>query len=194
MRRTDKEITARSVMEGILQEAIICRVAFCDGDEPYIVPMNFGYENNCLYFHCAPAGRKLEIIKKNPKACFEVDARAQLVPGDKPCSWSMRYFSVIGVGVMSIQTTAAEKRHGLNVIMGKFEGKSDYPFADSALKDLLILKLKIKSMTGKKSRYASWPKAEPSDEVREVAIDDHTLVRRGRRGGSSRSRRSHKRT
>jgi nitroimidazol reductase NimA-like FMN-containing flavoprotein (pyridoxamine 5'-phosphate oxidase superfamily) len=184
MRRTDKEITDRRMIDAIMREAVVCRVAFCDDGIPYIVPMNFGFDKDAIYFHSAPEGRKINIIRKYNKVCFEVDARTELVPGDKPCTWSMRYFSVIGFGEISILTNLQDKRQGLNVIMGKYEGRADYPFTASELKDMVILKLRIESMTGKKSKYASWSDATTVEQSREVP-DDHTVRtdRSGRRPG-----------
>jgi nitroimidazol reductase NimA-like FMN-containing flavoprotein (pyridoxamine 5'-phosphate oxidase superfamily) len=189
MRRTDKEITDPQMIDAIMREAVVCRVAFCEDGVPYIVPMNFGFDKDAIYFHSAPEGRKIEIIKKHNKVCFEVDARTELVPGDKPCTWSMRYFCVIGFGDIAILTGLQEKRHGLNVIMGKYEGRANYPFTASELKDMVILKLHIASMTGKKSKYASWSGATTVEQSREVP-DDHTVRtgRSGRRRGSSGNR------
>ena len=45
-------------------------LAFVDGDEPYVISMNFGYKDKALYLHSATEGRKIEIIKKNNKVCF----------------------------------------------------------------------------------------------------------------------------
>lgn len=179
------------MIEAIMREAVVCRVALCDEGLPYIVPMNFGFDEDAIYFHSAPEGRKIDIIKKHPLVCFEIDARTELVPGDKPCAWSMRYFSVIGFGEISILTGLQEKRRGLNVIMGKYEGRADYPFTARELKDLVILKLKINTMTGKKSKYASWSEPTTVEESRKEA-DDHT-VRTSRSGRRSRSRGSRNR-
>ena len=43
------------------------------GGEPYIVPVSFGYENRTIYIHSALAGKKISMLKKNSRCCFEVD-------------------------------------------------------------------------------------------------------------------------
>ncbi|MBA7530072.1 hypothetical protein ES705_22275 [subsurface metagenome] len=99
MRRSDYQITDKQELLDILKQAEICRLALADRDEPYIVPINFGIEFTDplnLYFHCAREGRKLDIIERNHKVCFEVEVDAKLHPGSKACGWSMRYRSVIG--------------------------------------------------------------------------------------------------
>ena len=60
-------------MEKILQRAGVGRIALCDGSMPYLVPVNFLYHEKKIAFHCAWEGKKLDLIRKNPNCCFEVD-------------------------------------------------------------------------------------------------------------------------
>lgn len=64
MRRSDKEIKDKSTIESILNEAQVCRIALCNDNKPYIVPMNFGFKDNYIYIHSACEGHKIDIIKK----------------------------------------------------------------------------------------------------------------------------------
>ena len=76
MRRTDRKISRTDEIESIIKKADVCRIALVDGNRPYIIPMNFGYEKSKpskIYFHCASDGRKLDLIRKNNNACFEMD-------------------------------------------------------------------------------------------------------------------------
>ena len=73
MRRSDREIRDRSSIDGILHAASVCHLALCDGDRPYVVPMSYGYDGDRLYFHCASEGRKLDVVRRNPNACFAVE-------------------------------------------------------------------------------------------------------------------------
>ena len=69
MRRKDKKIENDSEIKEILSNSEHVTVAMSLEDNPYLVTFNHGYdeENNCIYFHCALEGRKIEIWKKNPK-------------------------------------------------------------------------------------------------------------------------------
>ena len=81
MRRSDREVSETEAIEEIIKNADVCRLALANDNIPYIVTMNFGYINNpeqILYFHCANAGRKLEMIRKNNYACFEMDIGHQI--------------------------------------------------------------------------------------------------------------------
>ena len=70
MRRKDKEITDEKVINEILEKAKVCRLALFDKDYPYIVPMNYGYKDNALFFHVAKEGKKIDLIKRNNNVRF----------------------------------------------------------------------------------------------------------------------------
>jgi nitroimidazol reductase NimA-like FMN-containing flavoprotein (pyridoxamine 5'-phosphate oxidase superfamily) len=118
MRRKDKEITDIRQIEDILNKGKFCHVAMASGDEPYLVTVNYGYKNNCIYFHSAPDGQKIEMIRKNPNVCFMIYSDDQLVSGDYPCKdWSVKYRSVIGYGKAIILKNPVEKTQGLNILI-----------------------------------------------------------------------------
>jgi nitroimidazol reductase NimA-like FMN-containing flavoprotein (pyridoxamine 5'-phosphate oxidase superfamily) len=117
-----------------------------------VVPVSFGYERNALYFHGALEGRKVELIKKNNQICFEIDTDVKVVKSEKPCGWTMRYRSVIGVGRAYILESDEEKGHGLKVIMKQYAG-GDFSFPKPKLDKTLVVKVDIRSITGKQSGY-----------------------------------------
>jgi nitroimidazol reductase NimA-like FMN-containing flavoprotein (pyridoxamine 5'-phosphate oxidase superfamily) len=152
MRREDKEIRDRTEIESIIERATVCRVAFSENDVPYIVPVNFGYRDDRLYFHSAPEGKKIEILKHNNQVCFEIDIDHEVLESGSPCDWGMRYRSVIGFGTAFFVEDPEEKRRALDIIVQHYSGKSsEYP--QSAIDDVAIVKVEIQSMTGKKSGY-----------------------------------------
>ena len=117
-----------------------------------MVPVCFGYEDNAFYFHCAPEGRKLELIRNNNRVCVEIDADVEIIAAEKPCGWSTRYRSVIGVGNAHILEDEEDKIHGLTVLMRQFgETGSNLEFetADRAA----VVRIDIENMTGKKLGY-----------------------------------------
>ena len=64
MRRSEKEITDKLAIEKIINASLVCRLALSDGNQPYIVPLCFGYQDRTLYFHSALEGKKIDILKK----------------------------------------------------------------------------------------------------------------------------------
>jgi len=72
MRRKDREITTLGEIEQVIRKAIVCHLGLVDNNEAYVVPVNFGYERNAIYFHSALEGRKVNVIRRNDKVCFEL--------------------------------------------------------------------------------------------------------------------------
>jgi nitroimidazol reductase NimA-like FMN-containing flavoprotein (pyridoxamine 5'-phosphate oxidase superfamily) len=95
MRRAEKEITNRREIDSILSKAIVCRISIIDHETPYIVPMNFWYKDDILYLHSTPEGKKIDVLKRNPWVCFEVESDLEIINTQIPCKWSMNYTSVI---------------------------------------------------------------------------------------------------
>lgn len=150
MRRKEKEIVEQNIIEEILSSSSICRVALFDNEFPYIVPMNYGYKENTLYFHCALQGRKIDLIKQNNKVGFEIEHNHELITDDVSCKWTTYFTSIIGNGFMEIVTNHKEKVAGLDILMQQ-HGKKDNEYPDKAVEQVLVLKLKINYLTAKKS-------------------------------------------
>lgn len=150
MRRKEKQINSHEDMEAVIAEAQICRVAFCDGDIPYIVPMCFGYAGKVFYFHCAAEGRKLDILSRNNTVCIELEAGVSVKAGAKACDWGMNFRSVIAYGQAERVDAPDAKRRALDLIMARYaQGPFDY--VEAALAKTVILKVGVRSMTGKRS-------------------------------------------
>ena len=152
MRRKEKEILDREEIESIIKKADVCRLGLSDNNIPYIVPLNFGYKENCLYFHTAKVGKKMDMIKTNNMVCFELDIDHEVVRAENPCDWNMKFQSVIGYGKAFVLTDAEEKRRALDVIIEHYSGQTD-EYAEKLVDRLAVIKVEIESMTGKKSGY-----------------------------------------
>jgi nitroimidazol reductase NimA-like FMN-containing flavoprotein (pyridoxamine 5'-phosphate oxidase superfamily) len=59
-------------IEAVLKESMLGRIGCNDGSKTYIVPINYVYEGGAIIAHSV-AGMKIEMMRKNPKVCFEVD-------------------------------------------------------------------------------------------------------------------------
>jgi uncharacterized protein len=152
MRRAEKEITSKKEIETVLAKAKICRIGLQDKDYPYIVPLNFGYKNGHLYFHSAPEGKKIDLIKKNNMVCFEVDIDHDIVNTGIPCNWSSTYSSIIGCGKASLITNPEDKQKALNIILKHYAPVTTYTFPEKNLRDVVIIQIEITEMTGKTSK------------------------------------------
>jgi hypothetical protein len=151
IRRKDKEITDSGEIEEVIKKATVCRLGLVDRDEAYIVPVNFGYERNAIYFHSALEGRKVELIKRNNRVCFEIDTDVAIEKTDKS-NCSVKYRSVIGRGRAYILESNEEKLRGLKVIMRQCTG-GEYSFSEERLDSVLVVEIRIEKITGKQSGF-----------------------------------------
>ncbi len=152
MRRKEQEITDIAAIEDIIRKAQVCRLGLTENGRPYIVPLCFGYKDNTLYFHSAREGKKLDIIRKNNKVCFEIDTDHELVIGKKACDCSMKYRSVIGFGRAELIEETELKRRAFDIIMQKYSDDS-FEYPEESIQNTVIIKVKIESTTGKKLGY-----------------------------------------
>lgn len=148
MRRKEKQITKTADIEQILKQGQVCRLGFVNKNVPYIVPMNYGYQDQALYFHSAPAGRKIDLIRANPLVCFEVDELVKMNKAARACDWGVSFKSVIGTGTARILETPAEKKAGLDIIMAQYSDRS-FTYPDEMLEKTAVIKVIVQEMTGK---------------------------------------------
>ena len=156
MRKKDREITDKTVLEQLLRRTKVCRLGLFDGDWPYVVPVSFAYDNGQLYFHSAPKGRKMDILRDHPRVCFEVETEVEVVTGVRPCDYTVKYKSVIGVGRAVLLTDPEEKLAALRILMHR-HGGPDEGFREDVLPVTAVVRIDIESMTGKANPpYCEW--------------------------------------
>lgn len=151
MRRKDRQISDEAQLSSIIAESRVCRLAMLDGNRPYIVPLCFGYQPGFLFFHSAPRGKKIDLLRHNPNVCFEFDLTYGMVESAKACQWSMKYRSVIGFGKALFIENPEEKREALGIIMRQYTD-GEFSFGDEMLEATAVFKVRIESMSGKRSR------------------------------------------
>ncbi len=153
MRRSEKQITDLREIEAIIARTSILHLALADQDEPYGVPVNFGYAHGVFYIHGADEGRKMEILGRNNRVCIALYARAEVKPAAVPCAFGMQYESVVGFGRAEIVTDLAEKTGGLRSVFRQ-AGVNPAMVADFNAKHLaktMVLRINPQTLTGKRS-------------------------------------------
>ncbi len=144
MIRHDREVKDIAEIERILSEAAACRLALFDGEYPYIVPLCFGYDIDggelVLYFHSSAKGKKIDLIKRNNHAAFEIDNLKEIVRGEIPCTCTAVFESISGTGTVDI-INGVEKITGLNSIMKKYgAADKENKYSEQSLNSVVILK------------------------------------------------------
>jgi len=151
MRRTDKEITDENVINDMMTKSRICRLGFVDNGEAYIVPVNFAYSEGVIYIHSAHSGKKMDILKQNNRVSFEIEYYSEIIEGERPCDWTVKYRSVMGKGSVIIENDATAKKAGLDLIMRKYGAQGELVYDEAVLTRMTLLKLTVESVTGKQS-------------------------------------------
>jgi len=152
-KRKRNEILDEGEKKALIKESNHITIALCEGNNPYIITMSYGLDSdkNCLYFHCANKGDKLDYIKKNPNACATIIKDNGYL--ETKCDHD--YESLIIRGKMKIVEDLDEKKHGLQILLTHLE-KDPKPIFERNIKNDLsyngvtILKLEMESIIGKK--------------------------------------------
>jgi nitroimidazol reductase NimA-like FMN-containing flavoprotein (pyridoxamine 5'-phosphate oxidase superfamily) len=151
MRRPEREVRGRETIGWIIEQAQVCRLGLCRDGVPYVVPVNFGYDGQNLYFHTAPAGMKIDFIESNPRVCFELEHDVQTLPHERwACRWSAAFYSVVGWGTVSEVTGTEAKEQALRHIMRHYSDR-DWAFDREAVDRVRAWRLRIEQVTGKHS-------------------------------------------
>jgi len=152
LRRSDKQWNDREEIEQVLASVRIMTVACCLENEPYLFTVDFAWEPQArqLWFHCAAEGRKMGIIKANPRVCVTVVEDRGYVEGE--CDHAYR--SLILEGQAHIVTDLAEKRRGLELLARKHEPQPETVLArltgdEEAVRNVAIVRITVDAISGK---------------------------------------------
>lgn len=152
MTRRERQVTDIDEIIKILDKSKVLHLGLVDGDEPYVVPMNYGYEfvdgKMVVYLHGARRGRKLDVIKKNPKVFFELECDIVPFEGEVACKYGITYASVMARGIAQIVEDPETKMHGLSVLMKTQTGK-DFTFDEKLVSVVSVIKIDVSEFTAK---------------------------------------------
>ncbi|GAB4255555.1 MAG: pyridoxamine 5'-phosphate oxidase family protein [Deferrisomatales bacterium] len=150
MRRKEREITHRGAIDEIIRRSSVCHLALADGARPYVVPLSFGYDGTHLYFHSAPEGRKIELLRRNDAVgfAFVPEGEQRVVRAPRPCRWGVSYRSVVGTGRARILEDREAKRRGLEALMAHY-GAGPCTFGDREVDGVTVIRVEIEELTGK---------------------------------------------
>ena len=148
MRRKDREVADLEGQLAILKQCPVCRVAINDpaSGVPYAGPQSL-----TLYFHCAPVGTKLDLLRADPNVSFEADCPGTVSGGATSCTSGMNYQSVIGRGTVRF-VESGEKLTALQALMQHYHCPN-LPFEPEMVEHNTVLSLDVAAMTGKRRTW-----------------------------------------
>lgn len=144
-------VEERERVETIIRSCTLCFVGMADEDGfPYVLPMNFGYEDETIYLHSAQEGRSISILEKNPQACITFCSEPELIfqHPDVACSYRMRAGSVICEGRVVFENDFVEKEKALDIIMKQYSERT-FSYSVPAVNNVKIWKMKIENIQAK---------------------------------------------
>ena len=127
-------------MKTILKKAKYVTLAMCNGNEPYLVTISHGYdqEKNCIYFHCAGEGKKVKILQENGVVWGQALVDGGYVQG----SCDQLYATTQFRGRVTFLENFGEKEQALRVLIESLEDNPEQVM-EKQLKPESIQKVRI---------------------------------------------------
>ena len=159
------EIQSREKIASFLNSQPVGRIATIDAKGfPQIIPMNFVYLDGMIYMHSHPAGEKIDNLRSNPNAGFEVDQHVCFLPSYyfHPTDASQAdtlYVSVVIKGRAELVANSVEKSRALNALMQKYQKEGDYePLEESmhSVEEVAVIKIIPRDIRGKYKVGQHW--------------------------------------
>lgn len=129
-----------SEVRTMFQSARVARLGCIVNGEPYIVPINVHFEDECLYSHSLP-GLKIIGLRENPRACVQFDE----IESD------LRWRSAIAFGKFEEITRSSERADILTRLLRKFPLLTPVESAialDGASQEVIVFRIRIERFTG----------------------------------------------
>lgn len=147
MRRKDRQMSMDESLEMLKNNNEGFLSTLCENGYPYAVPLNYAYFNDCVYFHCARDGQKIDNINSCDKVSFCVTSDIEVMPEE----FSTRYKSVILFGKAS-EVTGQEKDDALLELIKKYSDKfidEGKKYIERSKNTTRVYRINIEHLTGK---------------------------------------------
>ena len=150
--KRERQVTDPEQILHILDTGKVVHLGLSVNDEPYVVPMNYGYTMEdgklTLYLHSAVRGKKLDMIRANSKVFFEIDCDRMPFEGRVPCQYGMVYSSIMGRGTATLVEDAEGKKQAMTILMKTQTGK-DFSFNDRLVSIVTVIRIDVSEYTAK---------------------------------------------
>lgn len=150
MRRKDRQVFDEEIIEILTNGEYGIFSSISENGYPYGVPVNYVYHDNCIYFHCANEGHKLNNIKANNKVSFCVVSDTKILSE----KFTTKYKSVVAFGEADV-ITGESKELALLKIIEKYSSEFidiGKKYIEKSKDHTKVIKIDIKHMTGKISK------------------------------------------
>ena len=139
----------KSHVNVVLKNAQFCHLGMANNNDPYVVTVNFGYDDEYIYFHGRRKGKKVDMIATNPNVCFEVNYVDSILRNEKACDWGTKYRSIIGFGKAELLLDDDSKTNALSCIMYKYSGTKDHEYDDRDFTHVNVYRISLDNVETK---------------------------------------------
>ena len=152
MTKRERQVTDPEQIRHILDTARVLHLGLAVNNEPYVVPLNYGYtleeDQLVLYMHGSLKGRKIDVMRKNPNVFFEMNCEVTPFDGKVACQYGTSYSSIMGSGTVEILDDVEAKKEGLTLFM-KSQTGLDFEFTDKMVSAVNVMKITVEEYTAK---------------------------------------------
>jgi nitroimidazol reductase NimA-like FMN-containing flavoprotein (pyridoxamine 5'-phosphate oxidase superfamily) len=150
--KRERQVTDKAQILHILDTAKVLNLGLSVNDEPYVVPMNYGYVMEdgklTLYLHSAVKGKKLDMIQANPRVFFSMDCDRMPFEGRVACQYGLVYSSIMGSGTATLVDDVEEKKRAMSILM-KTQTGGDFTFEDRLVTIVTVIRIDVAEYTAK---------------------------------------------
>jgi nitroimidazol reductase NimA-like FMN-containing flavoprotein (pyridoxamine 5'-phosphate oxidase superfamily) len=152
-RHPEKAITSTAELSEVVSGQKFLTLALCAENRPYLVTISHAFDSgrNCFYFHCAPTGRKIDLIRTNPQVYGQVLEDHGYLAGE--CDHAYR--TVQFDGRAELVSDPEEKLHAFHLLIEALEPEPGPVKArllkPARLDGVAIVRVTVTGWTGKKS-------------------------------------------
>ena len=97
-----------SEIESLLHREFVGRIGCHADDMIYVVPVSYAYDGEYIYVHTTE-GLKIDIMRKNPKVCFQVDDMHNMANWQSAIAW----------GIFEELKKGEDRNHAIELLMGR---------------------------------------------------------------------------
>ena len=152
MTKRERQVTDPAGIRHILDTGKVLHLGLSVNDEPYVVPMNYGYTLEegklVIYLHSAVRGKKLDMVQANPKVFFSIDCDRMPFEGRVPCQYGMVYSSIMGRGTATLVEDPEAKMEAMSIFMKSQTGK-DFTFNERLVSIVTVIRIDVAEYTAK---------------------------------------------